>query len=405
MRTPPQETVEPVGPEREPEVMRVVGLDVHPTLFTVAEVVGRNAQEAKASWVVDRRPLDQLEQVLRKRTQPGDTVVLEATGNAFAVAARVAQCERRAVVLNSDSVSDLGRKYCGTDKEDALKLGRVWLTGLAKVVWQPDGRTADYRHIFFAYQNAVCDAVRARNRIWAFLDAHCLKRPRTLRLDQPEALTALLRLRSWSEVEQEILVELVSVYDAATTRRHTLETRIAKIVTTDKTLLRLTRLTGVRHVVAFALFAFIGDVHRFKTPKSLAAYFGLTPSVLESGQNRRLRSPGLSHTGRSDVRALLVQGAQSVLRYGTGPLTKWGVQLKMRRGTNVAVIAVARKMAVQVWYLLMGYVPDLLEVTETLRLKLHRIAAVIGLKNIQDLGYTSIKAFEDEKIALLTKTA
>jgi hypothetical protein len=164
-------------------------------------------------------PLDQLEKVLSKRTQPGDTVVLEATGNAFEVAARILRCGRHAVVLNSEAVSDIGRKYCVTDKEDAAKLGRAWLIGYAKVVWQPDPRTADNRHLFFAHQNAVTDAVRARNRVWAFLDEHCLKRPRRLALHDPRTPGRLLALRDWSDLERELLSDQVAAYRVAQLRR------------------------------------------------------------------------------------------------------------------------------------------------------------------------------------------
>ena len=69
---------------------------------------------------------------------------------------------------------------------------------------------------------------------------------------------------------------------------------------------------GIREQVAFALAAFIGDVERFATPKKLVAFFGLNPRVSFSGIGG---STGpLTGLGRGDVRALRVQGAQSVLR-------------------------------------------------------------------------------------------
>jgi transposase len=389
---------------QETVVLRAVGLDAHPYLFTLTELAGPNAREAKALWVVDRRPLDQLEKVLKERTKPGDTIVLEATGNSFTVAGRILRCGRTPVVLNSEAVSDIGRKYCVTDKEDAIKLARAWMTGYAKVVWQPDPRTADYRHIFFSYQNAVRDDVRARNRVWAFLDEHCIKKPTKLRLHDPAAMRSLLALRSWSDVESEVLGDLVSACRAASIHRQELDARIARLVTADKQIIRLTRLLGVRHIVAFAVYAIIGDIHRFPSAKSLVSYFGLSPSICESGNNRHLGSTAISHSGRVDVRALLVQGAQSVLRYGKGPIKEWAVRLKMRRGTNVAIVAVARKIAVQIWYLLMGFAPSLTEVPASLRLKIRKIARAIGPTRIREMGYETPKAFEEDKIALLTQT-
>jgi len=66
------------------------------------------------------------------------------------------------------------------------------------------------------------------------------------------------------------------------------------------------------------------------------------------------------------VRALLVQAAKAVLnsRRG-GALREWGPKVFARRGSRniavVAVVAVARKLVVQVWYELKGSVPEHLD--------------------------------------------
>jgi hypothetical protein len=65
------------------------------------------------------------------------------------------------------------------------------------------------------------------------------------------------------------------------------------------------RLLGVRHIVAFAVAAVVGDIARFANPKKLVAYLGLTPSVEDSGETIRGRGQLVSF-GRSDLRALLV---------------------------------------------------------------------------------------------------
>ncbi len=56
------------------------------------------------------------------------------------------------------------------------------------------------------------------------------------------------------------------------------------------------------------------DAARFSKPKKLASYIGLNPAVVESGKAGRRRA--LSSHGRRDLKALMVQTAQSVLRHG-----------------------------------------------------------------------------------------
>lgn len=388
--------------ETQTQVRKVIGLDVHPYLFSAAALSGADAGEAKMRWLVDRVSLDRLEAVLAKRTQPGDVIVLEASGNSFAVAERLFAIGLHAIVLESQAVGKVGKSYCATDRVDAVKIARVYLSGLAQAVWIPDGKAAERRELFFGHRNAVRDAVRARNRIWGFLNQHGLRRPRGLRLTGPKALEALVALHDWTDMQQLLLTEELRALQDAEARRRRLRTEIAVVVATDPQVLKLTRLLGIRDKVAFALAAFIGTIERFENPKRLVAYFGLNPSVNRSGIGGG--NGALAHCGRSDVRALLIQAAQSILKYGQGSTHRWAVALKMRRGGNIAVTALARKLTVSVWYLLKGLFTPLTEITTTLAVKIHKIASEIGLPRLRAMGFASGAAFEKEMLRILMQT-
>jgi len=381
---------------------KVIGLDAHPTLFSAAALCGADALQAHVEWSVDRADLSQLETVLKRRTQPGDVVVLEASGNSFAVAERLFAIGLHAIVLESQAVGKVGKSYCATDRTDAVKIARVYFSGLAHEVWVPDGKAAERRELFFVHRNAVQDSVRARNRIWAFLNQQCQRRPRGLRLNNPKAADELLALRAWTPMQQMVLREQVQSFQQAEARRKRLRAIIAEDVISDPQILKLIRLLGIREKVAFALAAFIGPVARFENAKKLVAFFGLNPSVSRSGISGG--NGPLSHYGRSDVRALLIQAAQSIMRCGNGPTHRWAVALKMRKGTNIAVAALARKLVVSVWYLLKGFFTPMTEITEHIRVKMHKIASEIGKVRVRQMGYPSLAAFEEEKLTLLSQT-
>ena len=383
------------------QVRRVIGLDAHPTLFSAAAVAGPDALQARVEWVVDRVPLERLENVLKKRVAAGEPIALEAGGNSFAVAKRLAAVGLQAVVLESQAVGKVGKAYCATDKVDAVKIGRVYLSGLAHEVWRPDGPAAERRELFFGDRNAVRDAVRARNRIWAFLNQQCVRRPSGLRLGGPQALDELLKLRAWTPMQQFLLKEEVDAFQVAEGRRHRLRTEIAAAVAEDPQVLRLIRLLGVRAKVAFALSAFIGPIERFANPKKLVAYFGLNPCVSRSGISGG--NGGLAQYGRGDVRALLIQAAQSILRHGQGPTHRWALALKMRKGANIAVAALARKLVVSIWYLMQGLFTQLPEATAHLKIKIHKIASEIGRPRLRAMGYASGREFEEKKIEELLR--
>lgn len=387
----------------ETQVRRVIGLDAHPYLFTAAALAGADARQAEMEWCVDRADLRRLETILKKRARPGDIIVLEASANSFAVAERLFAIGLHPIVLESQAVSKIGHAYCATDKIDAIKIARVYLSGLAQEVWKPDAKAAERREVFYAHRNAVRDSVRARNRIWAFLNQQCKRRPRGLRLASAEALKSLLALREWTPVQQWLLAEMVQTFQATEARRKRFRARIAEEVAGDPQILKMIRLLGIRDKVAYALAAFIGNIERFENPKKLVAFFGLNPTVSFSGINGGTGS--LAACGRGDVRSLLIQAAQSVLRYGQGPAHHWALVLKMRKGNNIAVAALARKMVVSLWYLLKGFFTPLVDITPQIQTKVRKIASEIGRARLREMGYRSMTAFEKEKIEILLATA
>ena len=155
----------------------------------------------------------------------------------------------------------------------------------------------------------------------------------------------------------------------------------------DPLILSLMRLCGVRDLVAFALGALVGDIHRFAEPKKLVKYIGLNPAFDDSGQTQW--SGGIGGHGRKDLRCLLVEGAQAILRCSSNPLAQWGKRLLARKGSlNLAVCAVARRLAVAVWYLMMGRWTTLEQIDKGLELKIGKIISQVGTAGLKNLNKT-----------------
>ena len=106
---------------------------------------------------------------------------------------------------------------------------------------------------------------------------------------------------------------------------------------------------GISLTSAAALKAAIGDIRRFKSPQHLVSYFGLNPSVHQSGQ--KAYTGHISRRGRSHARSVCVQAGHLLVRT-PGPLRAFHQRLIRRKPYNVAIIAVARKLVVLVWHML-----------------------------------------------------
>jgi transposase len=103
---------------------------------------------------------------------------------------------------------------------------------------------------------------------------------------------------------------------------------------------------GIAAKGATALLAAIGDISHFKNGRELAAWLGLVPRQHSTGGKQTLL--GISKRGEVYVRQLLAHGARAVMRCidkKTDKDSQRGSRLKARRHTNVAVVAMANKMA------------------------------------------------------------
>jgi hypothetical protein len=163
---------------------------------------------------------------------------------------------------------------------------------------------------------------------------------------------------------------------------------IAQEVLADPQLLSIVRLCGIREMVAFALGALIGDIKRFAEPRKRVKYIGLNPAFDDRGEGQW--SGGIAGHGRKDLRGLLIESAQAILR-SRHPLAQWGKKLLARKGSvNLAAGAVARKLTVAIWYLLMGRWTPLEEIDERLALKVGKIITRVGLQGLKSLNKTRL---------------
>src|SRR5437016_373972 len=142
---------------------RVVGLDVHPDSFAGAVVKGSDPASAVVLSTSTRVELERLEQWALRHTRTDDTLVLEASGNAFAVAERLRAIGRKVEVLDSHCAGKVGKVYCANDRVDAVKIARSYLSALSARLWQPHPKTLQRRQVVSAYHAVVKQCTRAQH--------------------------------------------------------------------------------------------------------------------------------------------------------------------------------------------------------------------------------------------------
>ena len=365
---------------------RVIGFDSHPDTFTAALVRGPTPAAAIVEKTFNKVPMAQLGKWAAANTTATDLFLLEASGNSFHVVRCLQKLNRKALVLESNHLGKLKEGHANNDRISAVRIAKAYLAGTAKEVWVPDQKTQERRDWFLAYSKAVKRTTQMNNRICSYLSDQGIRLPQQIDLSTKETELSLQKAKDWNPRQWQVLVGyLMDLRHAEEQRAHWLSL-ISQEVLADPVLLSLVRICGIRNVTAFALGAVIGDINRFDSPKKLVKYFGLYPAFDDSGNEQW--SGGVAGRGRRDVRSLLVQGAQTVLR-GKHPLGQWGRKLACRKGhTNVGVVAVARKMIVAIWYLLKGRWTALSDLETSLKAKVSKVLSHVGQSGYKALNKT-----------------
>ena len=322
---------------------RCVGLDVHLDFIEIAI-----CEEGKVFSAGRVPSTPEGITTLAQSLLPTDRVALEVTGSSWEIVKLLKPHVRRIVVV-SPGDTGIAQARAKTDRLDARTLAKLLWTGELEAVWVPPEWVSRMRRRLSRREQLVRARSRAKNEIHAVLMRRLKGRPPVsdlfgvkgrqwlrgleLPLEENETVHACLRHIEFldSEIER---VERLICQEALTSRQ----------------IRRLLTVPGVNVICAAVFLAAIGDVRRFKGSRPVVAYLGLDPRVYQSG-SAPARSGRISKQGSPQARWALVEAAQSVVQQ-PGPMHGFYERIRARKGHNVAIVAVARKLAVLFWCML-----------------------------------------------------
>lgn len=150
-----------------------------------------------------------------------------------------------------------------------------------------------------------------------------------------------------------LLGDMRTRWDELDRRIAAFDAEFAAIARTDERARRLTSIPGIGALNATALVAAVGNAATFTKGRDLAAWLGLVPRQATTGGKPKLL--GITKRGSRYLRKMLIQGARSAmptLAKTNTVVGGWLRALLVRTHPNVAVVALAAKMARTVWALL-----------------------------------------------------
>jgi len=325
--------------------MRIVGLDIH-RVFAEAVMLDEGKVVRLGRVGMTR---DHLVDFARNVLTHDDHVVVEATGNATAVAQVLAPHVGRVVIANPRQVRLIAEARIKTDVIDATVLARLYASGFLPAVWVPDARTEALRRQVTRRMQIVRQRARLKTMIQSILHAHLVPPCPHADLVGPKGRAWLLT-QVLPEDEAEAVARHLREHDRLSEDLRVIEREIARDALADPDAKRLMTIPGIDMVVAVGLLAAIGPIVRFERPDKLVSYLGLNPTVHQSGEAKS-RHGRISKQGRTHARSMLVEAAWQAVR-GPGPLRAFYERVARHRGVHIAAVAVARKLAIIIWQLL-----------------------------------------------------
>jgi transposase len=144
-------------------------------------------------------------------------------------------------------------------------------------------------------------------------------------------------------IRVESLRDLIEVYDREVAM---LERRIHELLRADRGYQAIQALDGVGRTIAAIFVTEIGDINRFRSPRALCSWAGLTPRHRES--DTKVVRGKITKQGSKLVRWAALE---AIVRYHGGPpLREHFHRIAERRGTNKARIATARRLMTLVYF-------------------------------------------------------
>lgn len=322
---------------------RVIGLDLSKHS---AEVAVLHSGENR----VERSRFAACPEAIRSFAQqlgPDDRVALESCTNAVAFQRLLCQHAGQVVVSNPLKTRVIAEAKVKTDKVDAEILARLLAADFLPAVWVPDAATDHLRHLVSHRLGLITQRTQAKNRVHAILSRNLVTMELT-DLFGKSGRQFLSRVELPSG-ERDLLDADLRVIDFQDQEILQVNKMLAELVYEDAEVRRLLTVPGLSMISAVGLKAAIGDIRRFSAPGKVVSYFGLNPSVYQSGL--KAYSGHISRRGRSHARSVCVEVAHQLVQ-APGPFHAFFVRLRRRKPYNVAITAVARKLVVLTWHML-----------------------------------------------------
>lgn len=323
--------------------MWIIGCDYHPRFQQIAWV---NTEGGECG----QRRLEHMgeaEQFYRSLAGQAVRVGIEASGHARWFERLLAELGYELWIGNPAAIRAAAPRKQKTDARDAEHLLQLLSSGQFEKlrIWVPTAAERDVRQLVLHRHRLVGMRTRVKNQLRAVALNEGMGRKPGLWSKQGQEQLQALELPAWTARRRQDNLELLAELER---RTDPLDQAVEQEAARRPAVMRLQTHPGVGPITALTFVLTIGDPARFGCGKQVASYLGLIPAENSSGGRQRLGH--ITKQGNALLRCLLVEAAHVAARREP-ELGRCYRRLAMRKNRSIAAVAVARKLAVRLWWM------------------------------------------------------
>jgi len=320
--------------------MKYIGCDFHPSFQVIAML------DKETGELVERRLLHTEEARAFYAGLQGPVVVgVEASGNMHWFESLLGRCQHELWIGDAAAIARQEGRKQKHDRRAAALILKLMVENRFPKIWVPTVVERDLRQLLIHRQHLVRMRTRIKNQLQHIALNQGWQKKRKLWSQAGLELLRSLPLEPWCRQRRDTLLEMLEELEE---KIKPLDLAVAQAAEGSQAARLLDTHPGVGPVISLATVLTMGDVKRFPDSRSWVSYLGLNPSEESSGQRRRLGA--ISKQGNPFLRYLLVEGAVSATKRDKS-LARMYARLKAKKHHGVAKVAVARKLAVRLYWM------------------------------------------------------
>jgi len=322
--------------------MKIIGCDYHPSWQQICWV-------DTVTGETEEKKLDHASGEAEKfyRGLPGAALIgMESTGNCQWFVEMATTAGHDVWIGDAAKIRAGETRQQKHDRRDAALILRLLLEGRFPRIWTPSGAEKDLRQLLIHRYKLVRIRAQVKNELQHLAMNQGVTKKARLWSKAGEQVLRELPLKPWASRRR---TDLYKVREMLNEQIGSLDLAVGEAAEQNEKAKLLMTQPGVGPITSLAFVLTMGDVRRFQRGKQVASYLGLIPREYSSGGKQRLGS--ISKQGNRFMRMLLVEAAQSAVRYDPQMRSEY-LHRCHQKAKGVAKVAAARKLAVRLYWML-----------------------------------------------------